>query len=126
MADWESFARDHYRIAKEVTSEVLILRTILEHHDDWDTVTHQRAYDRYWEERLTRTGLHAPRLFEAAAALDLAERYRKAGDETATTRFVSEAVENHPGHRGLLDFEADIDFDTPIVWREILLPTATP
>ncbi|WP_299938256.1 hypothetical protein [uncultured Pelagimonas sp.] len=118
--DWQLFMEKHAAIAEGPSGDVLIGRTLLGSTDGWPLSTHQEAYDQYWRERSTRLGLHAPRLFEAAAALALAERYRQNGHDNLCRKLIAEAVECHPGHEGLKEFETKLETNKPIFWREIL------
>ncbi|MHB0774868.1 hypothetical protein [Halomonas sp. WWR20] len=123
--DWQLFMERHAAVAEAPSGDVLIGRTLLGSTDGWSLSTHQVAYDQYWSERLTKSGLHAPRIFEAAAALVLAERYRQGGDDDQCRKLIAEAVECHPGHEGLQQFESHLKIDKPINWREILAEKTT-
>ena len=59
---------------------------------------------------------------EAALILELAERCRATGDMTRCRESVALAVENHPGHPRLQEFEQKLDVLFPIRWRDLLLP----
>lgn len=102
----------------------MIGRTLLGSTNSWSLSKHQEAYDQYWRERATISGLHAPRLFEAAAALELAERYRLDGKDDMYRKLIAEAVECHPEHLGLRDFETQLKTSKPIDWRRILTEKA--
>ena len=78
--------------------------------------------EKYFTERTRPKGLHAPRLFEAAACLALAEVYRVAGDDSNSKLLVERAFEAHPAHVGLRDFEAAYDGRSAVGWEAILLP----
>jgi len=120
---WKEFNRRHSKYGELPVSEVIIARTLLE-SQVWSIKLHQKAYDAYWAERPTKSGCHAPRLFEAAMTLALAERYRECGDEPPTKRLIEKAVDDFPGNEALLRFEQEVDLSKPIFWREILLPRA--
>ncbi|KII13688.1 hypothetical protein [Phaeobacter sp. S60] len=122
--DWRLFMEKHAAIAEEPSGDVLIGRTLLGSTDGWSLSKHQEAYDQYWRERATKSGLHAPRLFEAAAALVLAERYRLYGNDELYRKLIAEAVECHPEHLGLREFETQLKTSKPIDWRKILTEKA--
>lgn len=124
--NWKLFMEKHAAIGEKPSADILIGRTLLGTTDYWSLSTHQDAYDQYWRERATSSGLHAPRLFEAAAALALAERYRLDSNDDLCRKLIAEAVECHPGHEGLREFETQINTSEPIDWRKILTdgPTA--
>ena len=118
--DWKLFMEKHAAVAQEPSGDILIGRTLLGSTDGWSLSQHHAAYDQYWSERATKSGLHAPRLFEAAAALVLAERYRQDGNDELYRKLIAEAVECHPEHLGLRAFEAQLKTSKPIDWRKIL------
>ncbi len=117
--DWQDFCNKHSNLFDQPTGETLIARTILE-DASWDISVHEKAYKNYWDQRLSRSGLHAPKFFEAAASLTLAERYRQNGDLDSVQLYVSSAVECYPECKILIAFEAASDFSDKISWREIL------
>jgi glucose-6-phosphate-specific signal transduction histidine kinase len=77
---------------------------------------------RYLRRRAAASGLRFPQAFEAAITLDLAERYRLVGDVDACSAMVALAVENHPGHAGLLVFGKNFQAESPISWCDVMIP----
>ena len=106
---------------KEPSSEALIAHALTGQSVPWPLESHQKALDSYFDRRAAKNGLRLPRLFEAAIALELAERLRYAGDMQECRKVVALAVENHPGHAGLLDLEARLADLVPISWRNVML-----
>lgn len=104
-------------------SESLLVHTLYGQVPPWPTEEHANAIVTYFKRRSAKNGLRFPRLFEAALLLDLAERYRLAGNMQACMDTVSLAVENQPGHAGLRGLEQELDAESPIRWQEILLPS---
>jgi len=119
---FEDFLNRHRSEASEPSIEAAIVLTILDEHEHWPLADHRAVLDRYFCERVRPKGLHAPRLFEAAACLALAEKYRLAGDAIGTKHFIAQAVAAHPAHSTLRSFEAIYDGDNVIKWQKILLP----
>lgn len=117
--DWQSFCDEHCSLFDQPTGETLITRTILE-NDLWDLSLHEQAHENYWNQRLSRSGFHAPKFFEAAASLMLAERFRQNGDLANVQLYVSSAVECFPECKSLITFEAASDFSDKIFWRKVL------
>lgn len=107
----------------EVSSESLIAHALFGQTVPWSLEAHRGALNTYLRRRATVNGLRFPRLFEAALVLELAERLRCVGDMEGCREVVALAVENHPGHTGLMEAEANILPDVPIIWRDIMLPT---
>lgn len=102
--------------------EALVAFTIVDEIEKWPIEVHRELIDIYFSKRPVKAGLHAPRVFESAMCLTLAERYRVAGQEKGARTMIALAVENAPGHQPLLDLEASFDVTSPIVWRDVLLP----
>lgn len=106
----------------EPSSEALIAHALTGQTVDWPLQEHRETVDAYFKRRYEKNGLRFPRLFEAAVTLELAERWRAAGDMAECRKVVAFAVENHPGHAGLLEAETNLQPDTSISWRKIMLP----
>lgn len=109
---------------REPSSESLIAHALSDQSVDWSLEVHQQTVDNYLRRRAAASGLRFPRTFEAALTLDLAERYRLVGDVDACKAMVALAVENHPGHVGLLEFERIFRAEGPISWRNVILPAS--
>lgn len=103
----------------------IIVSTILGGTGDWSTDAHRQALDDYFQQRPRAKGLHSPRLFEAAACLELAEKLRLAGDLDAARLTLAQAVEAHPGQADLRAFERVYEPNMVIDWRALLLPGKT-
>jgi hypothetical protein len=106
----------------ESCSEALIAHALFGQEIGWPLDAHREALTTYQQRRSAKSGLRFPRLFESALILDLAERYRSAGDMDRCRAMVAVAVEEHPGHVGLLQLEEQLKSDVAINWRAILLP----
>jgi len=106
----------------EPSTEALVALAAYGQVVSWPLTTHRELLDSYLLRRSSAAGLRLPRLFEAAIMLELAERYRDAGDMARCREMVSLAVENHPGHPGLLALEERLGSESPIEWRRVLLP----
>jgi hypothetical protein len=106
----------------EPCSESLIAHALSDQIVDWPLDVHRQMLDRYLHRRAAANGLRFPRAFEAAITLELAERYRLAGDTEACKAMVALAVDNHPGHAGLLELERNFQAEVPISWRDVILP----
>lgn len=108
----------------EPSSESLIAHALAGQTVQWSVEAHRVALNTYLRRRAAANGLRFPRLFEAAIALELAERLRCAGDMDGCRRVVALAVENHPGHTGLLAVETNLLSAVPICWRDVMLSAA--
>ena len=108
----------------EPSSEALIAHALAGQTVQWSLEVHQGALNTYLRRRADANGLRFPRLFEAAIALELAERLRCAGDMEGCRGVVALAVENHPGHIGLVEAETNLLPTVPISWRDVMLPSA--
>lgn len=108
----------------EPSSEALITHALSGQTVPWSLNIHQAAIHSYLRRRAAANGLRFPRIFEAAMTLELANRYRCAGDMEGCQAMMALAVENHPGHPGLLEFETNLQPTVPISWRDVMLPAA--
>lgn len=122
MPGFDAFVEKHHTVLDRPSVEGLVALTLLNKIGEWPLEAHQQELDRYFEIRATPKGLHAPRTFDAAMCLTLAERYREARDFDQMRSMVSKAVESHPGNAALLELEQAVGEDTPIIWRSILFP----
>jgi hypothetical protein len=106
--------------------EALVAFTIVDETEKWSLEVHRVLIDTYFSKRASKSGLHAPRLFESAMCLALAERYRLSGRAEEAGAMLALAVENAPGDERLLNLEASFDPATAIKWQEVLLPPLPP
>jgi len=106
----------------EPSSEALISYALSGNVIPWSLEVHRTALRTYLRRRTTKNGLRFPRLFEAAITLELAERLRCNGEVEDSREFVSLAVENYPGHSGLLQFEEKFQTSISINWRDVMMP----
>lgn len=114
-------------IQKELSEpcpEALVAFALSDRTASWPLEVHESTLYGYLRRRAAASGLRFPRLFEAAITLELAERYRYAGDMEGCHRMVALAVDNHPGHAGLLDLEKSFQSNVSISWHDVLLPAS--
>jgi hypothetical protein len=104
-------------------SEGMFVYLLLEKSVSWTLEQHRQVLTDYFNKRKNKSGLRVPRLFEAAATLVLAERYRLASDIESCREMVVLAVENHPGHETLRRLEQELHVDVPVKWNVVLLPS---
>ena len=122
MPRFDAFLENHYSVFDRPSPEGLVALTLLNKIGEWPLEAHQHELDMYFETRAIPKGLHAPRAFDAAMCLALAERYREGRDFDQMRSMVSKAVESHPGNAALLELERALGEDTPIIWRSVLFP----
>ena len=89
---------------------------------DWSLEEHRRVHNDYFRDQRKRSGLKVSCILESGLSLDLAERYRARGETDTARILLSNAVENHPGHAGLLNLERNFDPNEPIKWQDVVLP----
>ena len=121
--DYEKFLEKYSKYVLDPSPESLLIGTILRSSDldDWSVEAHQEMLNSYFEQRLTPKGIHAPRLFEAALCLTLAEKYRKLNLIEPARSMISKASLCHPAHHKLNSFCDNFSDDSIIDWQEILL-----
>jgi len=119
--NFDTFYDRHAEEAGQPSHETLVLATILGAVDGWPSDTYAATLNGYFTERTRKNGLRAPRLFEAAMCLTLAEKYRTEGEIEKALQEICRAFEVHPEHQGL---RALLESAMPqqIAWRSILLP----
>jgi hypothetical protein len=122
MPNFRAFMDRHLVAVTRPTSATLVAFTIVGETEIWSLDVHREALDRYFAKRATPKGLHAPRVFEAAMCLALAERYRSVGRFDDARQMVARAVESCPGTPALLELETSMDSFTPIDWNAVLFP----
>lgn len=124
MPNFREFIDRHETGVIRPSPETLAAFTILGETNTWSVECHRKTLDSYFAKRATPKGLHAPRIFEAAMCLALAERYRAGGQIAEMRAMVSRAVECVPGRPALLALESSADTETPIDWQQTLFPPA--
>jgi hypothetical protein len=108
------------------SSESLMVHTLFRQLPDWPMDQHRAALDNYRSRRGAKSGIRFPRLFEAAIALDLAERYRAAGNAVVCKGVLSEAADDFPECEALRVFAEGDDVVAQARWWEVLLPKPEP
>jgi hypothetical protein len=118
----QAFVERHSGEAAAAGPHSIAPNLIFNETGDWSTEAHRRALEDYFGQRVRPSGLHAPRLLEAAICLDLAEKYRVSGATDEARDLLARAVEIQPDHIALRQAEIGFASDEPINWRAILLP----
>lgn len=102
--------------------ESILVCAILRGISDWSIETYLSTFNEYKRQRKNKNGIRYPRLFEAAIALDIAERYRAAGEIEQCKALVTEAADDYPDHVELRSFADSLQTEEPIIWNDVLLP----
>lgn len=103
-------------------SDNLVARTLLGSTDVWDIDQHIELHALHNAESAKGRGLLLPRKIDAAITLALAERCRSLGNATKARELVTIAVENLPGHSGVLELEKAFDPHAKIDFWALLFP----
>ena len=107
---------------EEPSTEAMLVHLLLDNVPAWTLEEHLEVYCEFLASYGRKDGLKAPPSLVAGCALELAERYRTAGDAKRAREFITSAVENFPGHEPLISLESTFDPEAPINWREIVFP----
>ena len=91
----------------------------------WTLDQHRDVHDRYLSLKGRPSSLKVPNLLEAGLTLQLAERYRAAGQMETARELVSASVDNYPGHSELRSFEQEFDPGQSIDWQSLIFPHQT-
>lgn len=93
----------------------------------WSLEEHYDCLIKYFKERDNKFRFRCPKIFESGMILQLAERYRKSGNDIKANDLIGMAVENYPNHLALRQFEKDCKLKVQnINFHEILLPKIEP
>ncbi|BDU21590.1 hypothetical protein [Dyella sp. GSA-30] len=101
-------------------AESLVAHALTDRLPTWPLAVHEKTLQDYLVRRSRAKGLRLPAVFEVAITLDLAERFRCAGDMHACLALVALAVEDHPSMEGMLALEESVDARVPIRWQTLL------
>jgi hypothetical protein len=82
---------------------------------------HKSLFENYKKKRGNKSGIRFPRLFEAAIGLELAERYRLAGDLELWKQTALLAADDYPENEKLRDWVRKMTSDDVVSWGDILL-----
>ena len=86
----------------------------------WPLADHADLLLNYLDGPERSRGIRMAPVLEAGLTLELAERYRVTSDLGEAKRLVSLAVENHPGHRALMQLEQHFPPDEQIRWKAVM------
>jgi hypothetical protein len=101
--------------------EILVLHCLARTTPSWTIAQQEAILEEYLRKRSKKSGLRFPRRFDAAMLLELAERYRLAGQWPNTARQLAMAAENFPEFPQLRALLANGDPHSPITWNTVLL-----
>lgn len=87
--------------------EGLIIFNLLGTDPSWQLQIHYDCTMSYFKKRNHKNNIRLPKLFETGILLQLAERYRKNGDDKSPIDIIRLAVENQPGCQSLIKLEKD-------------------
>ena len=106
---------------KQASVETLLLYACFRSPLECSIEEHARIFQGYKKKRGSKTGMHLPRLFEAAIGLELAERYRLLGDLGIVKQTVLLVADDYPDNVKLREWVRVANFSEAIRWNEILL-----
>src|ERR1043166_629350 len=102
----------------------MLLHTLFNDSPNWTLEQFEEKRRAYFKQRYTKNGLQFGPILEGAVTLFSAALHRREGHIVRARELVSEAVENLPGRKLLLESEGRMAEEPPpaINWRELLLP----
>lgn len=100
--------------------EAALLSMLVESVPSWPLTEHEAVLRAYFEGSDRDRGLGVYKLLEVGMTLELAERFRRAGDEEKARKLVGFALENDPGNESLMRFEREFDPCEPIRWLDVM------
>lgn len=99
----------------------MMVHTLVGQTPSWPIDGHAKALQEHLRLRSKRSGFRFPRRLDAALVLELAERYRAAGDWARAGECLAIAADNFPEYAQLRTLSASAIPETPIRWRLVLL-----
>jgi hypothetical protein len=120
----EQFFNKYARDFDTPSIESMLIHVLDNNVPGWTLDEFEAMRRAYFKQRYTKKGLVLGKTLEAAITLFSAEMHRSQGQVDRARTLVSEAVENLPGQKSLLEFERRMDEEPlpAINWRELLLP----
>lgn len=110
------------RLAATPSPELLVAFAELGKEPPWTLEQHRAALMSYQLRRARDNGFRVPRLFEAAMALELSERLRKAGLWNEALELIERAADDYPEHQALRAFVGSASADCVVDWEVVLRP----
>ncbi|OAL76275.1 hypothetical protein AY606_13255 [Acinetobacter sp. SFB] len=119
----EEFIRKYERHLLSPNPSALITNHIVGLTLNWSIEEHHDCLMKYFKERDNKMCFRCPQIFESGMLLQLAERYREAGEIAKAIELIGKAVENYPSHTCLRKFETDFKTEAKLIEsNKILLP----
>lgn len=119
----QEFTKKHQNKISNPCTEGLIVNSLLGFPFHWEIEAHYECLNNYFLERSKKSKIRCPQIFESGMILQLVERYKQINDESKIIELIEMAVENHPSHKGLRQFEAEYKQQPKSIDRhEILFP----
>ena len=103
------------------TPEALLVHAFFGQVPSWSLEDNRKALGAYRRQRGAKTGVRFPRVFEAAIALELADRYRAAEDFGSCNELVIEAADDFPDCDALPTVEQSLSSEVQLHWPVVLL-----
>ncbi|EOQ73045.1 hypothetical protein [Acinetobacter lactucae] len=117
------FIKKHQKKISNPCVEGLIVNSLLILDIQWDIEEHEKYLQQYFKDRDKKLKIRCPDIFESGMILQLAERYRKDGNQIKAIELIEMAVENLPSHKELRNFENEYKKSPKkIDSKEILFP----
>jgi len=115
------FIYRHQKLFLNPSPAALIINYFFQKTSFWNISEHHDCLNKYFKERENKLRFRCPQIFESGMILQLAERYRSSGDLVMAVELIEMAVENHPKHTALRQFEIDFKNEAqPIDGTKIL------
>ncbi len=123
-ADSERFLAKHVSAFDNLSIESLVCHVILGESLDWKADDVEDTRKAYIKQRNHKNGLRLGHILEAAMTITVAEAYRAVGEVDHALVLLGEAIENLPGHAGLVELEQRWQAGTfdHAEWQKLLLP----
>lgn len=122
MANYDDVVDRYGQELVDPSVEAMLTFLILGTDPEWNLTERREIHDAYFQQKGRRNGLRISPALEAGLCLDLAERYRLAGDVAQARGLITQAVDNHPGWVPLHELEKNFDDGQEINWMNVVGP----
>lgn len=111
----KEFIYKHQKLLLNPSPSAMIINYLFQKTPTWSVSEHYDCLTKYFKERENKLRFQCPQIFESGMILQLAERYRSSGDLAMVVGLIEMAVENHPNHTALRQFEIDFKNEPQLI-----------
>jgi len=126
LGGWDASDETHGTAIRKLSETSVAVTPIFGVPEEWSLKDHRKCLKSYFRQRVKPNGLKAPRLFEAAMCIVLAERYRQAGMLKDARSLLEQSADTDVGNSDLVSRLDGLDLVAPLKWESLLLEDREP